>query len=69
MKVLDDQLETLLNYSISQHGYWLKNHREAIEDDLKSGIVRFGLRGMQQRLDDYRGKDCLYLYKKIEASK
>ena len=37
------KLDQLLEISISQHGYWLKNHREVIEEDLKQLLNRFGL--------------------------
>lgn len=63
-RVLEYQLEDLLNASISGHGFWLVNHREIIEEDLKSGIVRFGVRRMLEKLDDeefYRP-----IYAKIE---
>lgn len=69
MIVLRQQLEELLEFSISQHGFWLINHREIIEEDLKSGIVSYGLKGMQQRLTDYQSPYVKHLYKKIREGK
>lgn len=69
MKVLELQLNDLLESSTGQHGYWLVNHREVIEEDLKSGIVTFGLGKMAEKLDDYKSPYVRNLYKKIEASK
>lgn len=68
MRVLKLQLNELLNSTIGQHGFWLKNHREVIEEDLKSGIVSFGLRKMVKRLDDWQSDYVKSLYKKIEGS-
>jgi len=67
MTVLEDQLYELLDYSESQHGYWLKNHLAVIKSDLESGIVTYGLKGMKARLDDYQGQYTQHLYKMIEA--
>lgn len=68
MSALEHQLNQLLESTISQHGYWLKNHREIIEEDLKSGIVSFGLKKMIERLDDYQSPYVKNLYKKIKEA-
>lgn len=69
MKVLEHQLDELLESSTGQHGYWLVNHKEIIQEDLKSGIVTVGLRKMTEKLDDYKSDYVNGLYKKIEESR
>lgn len=68
MNTLDYQFKELLDSSESQHGFWLKNHREAIEEMLKSGIATFGLRKMIEKLDDWQSPYVTSLYKKIKSS-
>ena len=68
MKVLDTQLNELLKSTVSQHGYWLINHSDIIEADLKSGIVRYGLSKMIDMLDDHESPYINNLYEKIELS-
>ncbi len=63
------KLDQLLNISISQHGYWLVNHREVIEDDLKDLLNRFGLITTASILNEIDNPIVIKLYKKIEENR
>lgn len=69
MSVLEQQFDELLDSTISQHGYWLINHSEVIESNLKSGIVTHGLKKMIVLLNDINSQGVKHLYKMIEQSK
>lgn len=63
------QLDRLLDLSISQHGYWLVNHRSIIMGDLMDLLNKQGVQQAILTLDDIDGPFVKNLYKKIEGAK
>jgi len=63
------ELEKLLRSTTGQHGYWLINHQNIVEETLIAGLKQFGLSEMVKKLDNWRSDYVNQLYKRIEATK
>ena len=61
--------QQLLNISTGQHGFWLVNHSEIIESDLKDLLRRFGLTVAASILNEIDNPIVKNLYKKIRIAK
>ncbi len=65
------QIDKLLDATSGQHGFWLINHREYIEEDLESLLAwhRGGLRGAIVHLNDIDSDFVKNLYAKIDKAR
>ena len=61
------ELKQLLNITTDLHGFWLINHQELIEHQLKSDLQKFGFSEMTLKLKN--PEYCTPLYHSIRSQK
>lgn len=62
-------LQTLLDDSISQHGYWLINNIDTIRNDLNNLLAVHGAIVTSSILNEIDNPITVALYKKIDAAR
>lgn len=60
------QLDQLLNSSLSQHGYWLINHKSVILGDMMELLEKQGLQQAILTVNDLKSNFGKAVYKKID---
>lgn len=62
---IDMRVQTLLERTVSTHGFWLINHADIVSNELLAGLERRGMAEMVGERKDWRGDYTSGLYRKI----
>lgn len=65
----DEQIEKVLDSTIHQHGYWLKNHDTLVHGLIGESIQKIGVTDTIKALDDMDGELHTNVYKTIERAR
>ena len=60
------QLDRLFNEAISQHGYWLINHRSIIEGDMQAALNLWGFDKTMQKVHEVSNIMLACMYDRID---